>query len=818
MQDKKAKVERYRVFAWGNIENRFMKSLLLLTAVLLISSNSISQSLEWAKSTSGTNNQVIYGTAVDQSGNVYNTGEFWGTTDFDPSAGTFNLSSQGGADIFVQKYDANGNLLWAIGLGAGGEDIGTAIDLDQNGNAYITGAFRGTIDFDPGAGSTPLTTGGYSDIFVLKLDANGAFVWAKNFQSFVDFSTGNDIKVDDVGNVYTTGKMKGSVDFDPGPLTNTIVAPGSDIFIHKLTANGDLDWVRTFGGSGQWVEEGQALEIDDQGDLYISGIFMSTVDFDAGLGTSNLTAAGTYPNVFLLKLQPNASFVWAKGFGSTSNLFPSGDDIAINGNDLFLIGKYTGTVDFDPGVGVVNITGEGSGDLYIEKFDTSGGFQWVKTIGNSSIGAGISIATDYFSNVYATGTFSGTMDFDPAVGTTNEIIAEGNLDAFVLKLDENGDFDWAFPLGGNGLDQGNSIISDQFGTSIWTSGSFSGMVDFDPTGVTANISSVGLSDGFVQKINQVVSCIPTFNQLTPSVCTGASYVSPSGNYSWNQTGSYTDTLMNSNNCDSIITIDLTVLSPITGQTSVSICDGENYQSPSGNYTWNMTGTYLDTVPSTASCDSVITIDLTVLSPITGQTSVTICDGEDYSSPSGNYTWDMAGIYMDTVPSAASCDSVITIDLSVTSIDTTVNQQSNVLMANQTGASYQWIDCDDNNIPISGETNALFTATTNGNYALEITFQNCTFTTTCYEVDIIGLNELYNSNVKAYPNPTSGEMTIELPKASEELTVKVLNVQGQLVNTLILVDKMSIELPAEIGLYFLYLSYDGQQEVIRVIKE
>lgn len=741
-----------------------MYKFLLWAFALFLSPNLFSQNLEWAQALSGSNNQRILGTAVDQNGNVYSTGEYWGVTDFDPGPAVLNLPYQGNADIFVQKYDANGALLWAIGLGSSGEDIGTAIDVDQNGNAYITGAFRATIDFDPGPGSFPLTTGGYSDIFVLKLDANGGFVWAKNFQSFSSFSTGKDIKVDATGNVYTTGKMVANVDFDPGPGTNTITAAGSDIFVHKLTANGDLDWVRTYGGSGQWVEEGQALEFDDQGNLYVSGIFMSTVDFDASFGTSNLTAAGAYPNVFIMKMKQDASFVWAKGFGSTSNLFPSGDDIAINGNDLYIVGEYAGTVDFDPGPGVQNYTHQGSGDIYIEKLDTAGNFQWVRSFGNQGIDAGISIATDYFSNTYVTGAFAGTVDFDPDPMATSELIGQGNLDAFVLKLDENGDLGWVFPLADNGLDQGNSIISDQFGTTIWTAGSFAGTVDFDWSGVTANLISAGLSDGFIQKISQVVSCIPTFAQLEPTICSGEIYTSPSGNFSWNQSGSYQDTITNTNGCDSILTIDLIVLAPINNQISVSICDGDTYQSPSGNYSWSQ-----------------------------------------------------AGMYTDTLISALGCDSVLNIDLSLTLLDNSVSEQNNVLTANQIGAMYQWIDCV-NNTPISGETSASYTPTSNGEYAVEITSQNCTVVSNCYPITTIGINEFQQFYSNAYPNPTSGQITLELPEASKELQFNVLNALGEFISEGIIFEETTIQLPKEKGVYFIHLFSKDREAVIRVVKE
>lgn len=748
---------------------QIMKLSFVLSFLILVVFGSNAQTLDWVKTTSGSNDQRIYGTAIDFGDNVISTGEFWGTTDFDPNAGVLNIASQASADIFVQKYDDNGSLLWVRTFGAGGPDIGKAVDVDPMGNIYVTGSFRGTVDFDPGPGLVELTSGGYSDIFVLKLNANGDLIWARNFQSFLDFSEGNDIEVDDAGNVYTTGKMRGNVDFDPGAGTNTISASGSDIFIHKLDANGNFLWVQTFGGSGVWSEEGQALELDNNQHIYISGTFVGTVDFDSGLGINNLTALGAYANVFILKLKPNGGFGWAKGFGSSSNLFPSGEDMAINDGNLIVVGKFAGATDFDPGTGVFTIDDEGSTDLYVEKLDTAGNFQWVRTFGDVSIEDGMGVATDYFNNIYVTGGFGGTVDFDPDINTTFNMISEGNIDAYVLKLDATGAFNWAYNLGDNGADKGNAIHANQFGTTLWIAGEFAGTVDFDPTGITQNVSSLGLSDGFIQKIGQAVGCIPTFEQLNPSICSGSNYVAPSGNMTWTQSGLYSDTLTNNAGCDSIITIDLTVNIPVTEQISVSICNGETYTSPSGNFSWTQTGSYNDTVVSSLTgCDSIISIDLIVNTEVTEQISVSICNGETYISPSGNSSWMQAGTYFDTLTSLVSgCDSILEIDLDLIILDNTASQQDNTLSANQSNAAYQWLDCNGFT-EVMGETNSVFNPLTNGDYAVEVTFQGCIDTSACTPITTIGLNEnnLSRGIVSIFPNPTNGIVTIQIQSGND----------------------------------------------------
>ena len=173
--------------------------------------------------------------AVDGSGNIYTTGTFTGTVDFDPGAGIANLISAGVEDIFVSKLDASGNFVWAKSMGGTSPDQGYSIAVDGSGNVYTTGYFLGTADFDPSVGTLNITSIGSTDIFVSKLDASGNFVWAKGIGGATD-DFGNSIAVDGSGNVYTTGYFQETVDFDPNAGTaNLSSVGGRDIFISKLS-------------------------------------------------------------------------------------------------------------------------------------------------------------------------------------------------------------------------------------------------------------------------------------------------------------------------------------------------------------------------------------------------------------------------------------------------------------------------------------------------------------------------------------------------------------------------------------------------------
>ena len=306
---------------------------------------------------------------TDASGNIYSTGIFRGAVDFDPGAGVFNLTSAAGniysydGDIFIQKVDSNGNFIWAKSMGDTIYDHGISITTDVSGNVYSTGVFQGTVDFDPGAGSYILNSNGSSDIFIQKLDSNGNFIWAKSMGS-TEYDAGFSVTTDASGNVYTTGRFQNIVDFDPGPGTFNLTSNGDhDIFIQKLDPNGNLLWARSMGGTGS--ERGNSITTDALGNVYTTGWFQNTVDFDPGSGVFNLTSNGSY-DIFIQKLDANGNFIWAINMGGTSADLGNSITTDASGN-VYTTGEFQDTVDFDPGAGTFNLTTNWGNDIFIQK-------------------------------------------------------------------------------------------------------------------------------------------------------------------------------------------------------------------------------------------------------------------------------------------------------------------------------------------------------------------------------------------------------------------------------------------------------------------
>src|ERR1035437_6133157 len=433
---------------------------LLLPAiiVLLLQTLSFSQNLQWAKAMGGTGTDDGYSIATDASGNVYTTGYFQGTADFDPGAGTFNLTSAGSNDISISKLDATGNFVWAKAMGGTGGDYGYSIALDASGNVYTTGVFTGTADFDPGAGVFNLTSaGGSIDIFISKLNSSGNFVWAKTMGG-TSYDGGSSIALDASGNVYTTGGFGGTADFDPGAgVFNLTSVGGADIFISKLDASGNFLWAKSMGGIGN--DGANSISLDASGNVYTTGPFGGTADFDPSAGVFSLTSAGG-DDIFISKLDASGNFLWAKAMGGTGNESCTSIVLDVSGN-VYTTGYFNGTADFDPGAGIFNLTSAGGTDIFISKLNSSGNFLWAKAMGGSSPFGDLSnsLAVDASGNVYSTGRFAGTADFDPSAGIFN-LTSVGSQDIFISKLDASGNFVWAKAMGGTGPSIGTSIAVD----------------------------------------------------------------------------------------------------------------------------------------------------------------------------------------------------------------------------------------------------------------------------------------------------------------------------------------------------------------------
>jgi hypothetical protein len=210
--------------------------------------------------------------------------------------------------------------------------------------------------------------------------------------------------------------------------------------------------------------------------------------------------------------------------------------------------------------------------------------------------------------------------------------------------------------------------------------------------------------------------------------------------------------------------------------AVSACD--SLVSPSGLFTWTSSNTNMDTISNTAGCDSVITVNLTIKQSSNSTITEVACNS--YVSPSGQ-THTQSGTYTATIPNAAGCDSVITINLTLEHVDISALVLGQSIMATTPGATYQWLDCNNNYAPIPGANAQTFFPTQNGDYAFIITEGSCTDTSICFAVTGVGINQGEdNQTVVLYPNPTSSRLYISFATTQNNIQLEVMDLSGKII--------------------------------------
>ena len=414
------------------------------------------------------------GVAMDSDGNVLLTGFFEGTADF----GGGPLTSAGLTDIFVVKLDADGNHLWSLAFGGTGDNRGSGVAVDGDGNILLTGQITGTVGF----GGGPLTSVGGSDIFVVKLDADGNHLWSGAFgDTSHDF--GKAVAVDGAGDVLLTGQFTDTVDFGGEPLIsapNEFGDKNREGFAVKLNADGNHVWSLNLGGPGSTFVESFGVAVDGAGNVVFTGSLHGTKDFGGG----PLTGSGG-GDIFAVKLDSNANHLWSRVFGDTG--VDAGRGVAVDSaGNVVLTGAFHGTVDFGGGP----LTSVGGSDIFVVKLDADGNHLWSGAFGDTGFDRGFGVAVDGAGNVVLTGTFRDTVDFGggPLAGA-------GFQDIFAVELDPDGNHLWSRAFGGISQEQGNGVAADSDGNVVLT-GAFHGTVDFGGGPLT----SAGSDDIFVVKL------------------------------------------------------------------------------------------------------------------------------------------------------------------------------------------------------------------------------------------------------------------------------------------------------------------------------
>lgn len=448
------------------MKTRLQKTLTALLLLFVINAtHAQTNTWQWAKSAGATGNEATTGSVVDVSGNVYVVGWYTSAT---ITFGTITLTNPGNftADMFIAKYDASGNVLWAKTFGGVDGEIGNGIAIDASGNIYVTGWFTSSaMAMDTYTITNAGTTS--SDMFVAKLDANGNTLWAKS-----GGGTGGDrglgVAVDASNNVFVSGGFNSnSISFGSGGLTNAGTNT-SDVFIVKYNASGNVQWAQSAGGSANDLSNGVAT--DSLGNAYLTGYFSSS-NINFGTGIINNNTVNTQ-DIFVTKYNGSGTAVWAQRAGGSMDDYANA--IAIRGNRLYITGGFN-SASIAVGTTTLNNNSAGTSDFILAKYDLNGNAQWATEAGDVDSEAGNGIATDAAGNVFVTGYYiSTTITF--GINTLTNAAA-GYRDLFVAAYTSNGFAAWANTATAATYDEtANAVAVTSSGSDVYVGGSFNSAI------------------------------------------------------------------------------------------------------------------------------------------------------------------------------------------------------------------------------------------------------------------------------------------------------------------------------------------------------
>ncbi len=422
----------------------------------------------WQKRLGDAAEQRGYAVDVDGNGNLVICGRTAGTVDF----GGGGVAAVTTSDAFFAKYSSAGNYSIAKVFGTTGTHEAQDVSVDGNGNIVIAGRMSGTIDF---GGGLLTSTANSNDIFVAKFSSAGVFAWAKRFGDGGDQSA-HAVATDAMGNVVVTGRLAGTVDFGGGNLTS---AGGRDVYVAKYDGNGNHLGSKRFGGAMD--DSPNDIDIDGNGNIVVAGSFNGSVDFGGGALVS-----GGATDAFVAAYDANGNHLFSKRYGDAAAQSSSG--VATDGaGNIYLMGTTAGAIDLGGGA----VSSAGVNDVWLTKMSGAGTYQWQKIFGDAQDQSSRFLSANAGGDVVIVGTFAGTINFGG--GTIN---SGGGKDAFVAKLNTNGQHIFSYGAGDGSDQAGGGVVLDGMGNTLLV-GQFAGMVDF---GLGA-LTSAGVNDIYIVKFS-----------------------------------------------------------------------------------------------------------------------------------------------------------------------------------------------------------------------------------------------------------------------------------------------------------------------------
>lgn len=484
-------------------------------------SHAKAQIYNWSDGIAGTGSAKSKCMQIDDEGNIYTTGYISHTVDFDPGAGIANRSSAGLFDIFVAKYNAEGEYIKAMTFGSSASESGEYLTIDNSGNVYIIGEFRNTVDFDPGPGVFTLTSSPVSgDIFLAKYTADLNFIWAKSFIS-ISSDEGLCVTTDSNADVFVSLKFDATIDIDPGAGEALFTSGGltTDLLLAKYDSTGNYITATqiTSWGNAEFNE----IYFDKNEDLIVTGFYDDSLVLTAS-GTTIVPGPGFY-NYFLAKFDHEFNFLWFD-----CNSVTGGEDWGLGvetdmHNNIYVTGYFSDSLNlYSTDLPGSTLYTGGQRDIFLIKYNEDGEYQWAIRMGGNFWDEANDVAIDANGYVYVTGKYSFVADLDPSPALG--LLLSYSEDIFLACYDSLGNYKWAFNTqGSDGSSEGKDIVIKN-GELTFT-GHYSGFPDFDPGPATATLSGSDFWNMFIANytIDSCNNLDLAINDITDVTCADSGY-------------------------------------------------------------------------------------------------------------------------------------------------------------------------------------------------------------------------------------------------------------------------------------------------------
>ncbi len=463
----------------------------IVTSFLILISISVSaQYYGWSKSLGGSGADTCAALAIDKQANIYSIGSFSGTGDFRNDTILDNITSNGKDDIFIQKRDRKGKYLWTKKIGGKGNDRPSSM-LFHNNALYISGSFEDTLDL----GVKKIIPKGKRSIFLAKMDTAGKCIWVQTMGDTL-YSRARSLAISKDG-IYFSGEISGVIDQTKYQYT---------MFIQKRDFDGNVNWTKMMAtkrkdikaNNGTRSVVSNAIALDSLGFIYnVGSLLKDSIDFNPSSSKDSILSTNGLADIFIQKLNSNGEFIWVKKIGGTS--YDEANTIITKGNEFYIAGYFSSTVNFDPSSTVTPcstcLSEKGNKDIFIGKYNLNGKLVWIKQIGGSKEDNAKQLDIDKYKNIYLVGTFNTSGSPTDFLGVSS-MSSSGNNDVFLLKFDVLGKGILAQKFSGSGFDYGSVIKADTM-KNVYIGGSYSGNMTI--TGASKSFVSNGTSDIFIYK-------------------------------------------------------------------------------------------------------------------------------------------------------------------------------------------------------------------------------------------------------------------------------------------------------------------------------